>query len=96
MKKLLDLESFLAQRGPVILDSRWFNTTKGTIGIVAVQTYANEWKAYIGIGDGVNQSSDEYTIAYHGASVDPHEAAAFFPGADIGLYKKDGVGDAPA
>ena len=47
-----------------ILGSVWY----GKIGIVLVDDY--EQKAYIGIGEGVNQQEDEQHIAFYGTPFD--------------------------
>jgi hypothetical protein len=82
-----------------ILDTLWFTNVTVTrftpyddscIGVVAVETYepTGEWKAYIGMGAGVNKSTDEQQIARHGSGLLPQQAQGFFPNLDIEKYKK--------
>lgn len=74
-----------------ILRWRWLTTPMGVIGIVAIETRqgTQEWKAYIGVGLGINQKADEQQIAAMGASLEPQEAHGFFPSLDIERYKKE-------
>lgn len=73
-----------------ILASNWRNTMFACIGIVAVETYADEWKAYINVCRGDNQQADEQFVAGMGAPLLPEEAHGFFPSLDITHYKKEG------
>ena len=75
----------------IILDSRWFG---GTIGVVARRTglhdpASGEWKAYIGIGSGLDVEADEQHIAAWGSPLEAQEAHGFFPYLDISAYKKE-------
>jgi hypothetical protein len=79
----------IQRSGPVILDSRWWTMRDGAVGIVAVQTFLNEWKAYIGAAPLDHHESATYAIAYHGAGLQAKEAAVFFPRLDIAQYKKE-------
>jgi len=56
-----------------ILGSVWFTPQGKSIGIVVI-TDGFENKAYIGIGDGLNQKDDEVEIAYHGSPFPIHLA----------------------
>jgi len=81
-----------------ILDSHWwtngtlahmvldFNTT-ACVGIIAVETYTDQWKAYIGVGYGRDKHIDEQNVARYGSSLSPEEAQGFFPNLDIEKYK---------
>lgn len=82
-----------------ILDVFWFaNQTinrfaiypDACIGIVAVETYepTGEWKAYIGIGAGINSEHDKQQVATYGSGLTPEQAQGFFPNLDIAKYKK--------
>lgn len=70
-----------------VLASKWFTSVDGCIGVVAVETFTNEWKAYIGIADGYNQQGDEQHIAMYGSGLLPEEAHGFFPHLNIEKYK---------
>ena len=85
-----------------ILDSKWFTNPTllfmtrqedACIGIVAIRTNDHEpealdiWKAYIGVGSGLNREVDEQIIASHGSGLPPEEAHGFFPDLDITRYK---------
>jgi len=82
-----------------ILGSRWFTNPSiallfhrpdldGVIGVVAVETHIDEWKAYIGVSYGHNRQTDEQNIARSGSGLSPKEAHGFFPCLDITKYKK--------
>lgn len=74
-----------------ILGTRWW----GTIGIVAAETRDGEWRAYIGNAPLVSEESDAQFIADWGASLEVHEANAFFPSLDSAKYKKESVSHEP-
>lgn len=74
-----------------ILASRWFSTDRGGIGIVAIETFTDEWAAYIGIGDGLNQQTDELYVAKLGNKLLPEEAHGFFGHLDITKYKQESL-----
>lgn len=59
-----------------------------SIGVVAIETYTDEWKAYIGASHGYNKKMDEQNVAAYGSSLLPEEAHGFFPKLDISKYKK--------
>jgi hypothetical protein len=62
---------------------------QGTIGIVAVETYRDEWQAYIGVI--TNEWSEDYALqqlAGWGIILSGEEAHAFFPQLDITTYNK--------
>jgi hypothetical protein len=82
-----------------ILDARWFTNVTinrftpyddSCIGIVAIETFpeTHEWKAYIGLGAGINPRTDEQQIARHGSGLSPEQAQGFFPRLDITKYKQ--------
>lgn len=73
-----------------ILDSSWRNTMFACIGIVAIETFTDEWKAYINVCHGDNQQADEQLVAATGAPLLPEEAHGFFPSLDITKYKQEG------
>lgn len=50
-----------------ILNSIWFTAGRHLIGIVLIKNNVGEEKAYIGVGDGSDESIDEQIIADHGA-----------------------------
>lgn len=70
-----------------ILDSVWFNPGNRVIGIVAVETFTDQWKAYIDTASGYNQKLDEQMIAARGAGLRWDMAHAIFPRLDIRKYK---------
>ena len=83
-----------------ILDAYWFTNTSlelmtglesACIGIVAVETYTDEWKAYIGVSNGVSSEGDKQLIAMLGSGLFAEQAAPFFPRLDITKYKKEGL-----
>jgi hypothetical protein len=80
--------------GYTILDVRWFANIDGQIGVVAIRTgrhdpQSAEWKAYIGIGEGLDVEADEQHIAALGSPLLPEEAHGLFPYLDIDKYKRD-------
>ncbi len=72
-----------------ILASRWLTPRSDTIGIVAVETFRDEWKAYIGTAAGHDVKFDERFVAKWGAALSAEEAHGFFPHLDSTKYKKD-------
>lgn len=70
-----------------ILGSVWFNPGTEVIGIVAVETFTDQWKAYIGTAFGFDQKSDEQIIAAQGAGLHWDMAQGIFPHLDIRKYK---------
>lgn len=70
-----------------ILSSLWWTNVDGCIGVVAVETFVDEWKAYIGIGFGYSQEGDEQRVAMLGCGLRPEQAHGFFPRFDIEKYK---------
>lgn len=50
-----------------VLDSYWFTTFGGLIGLVLVENEVGTKKCYIGIGRGLSQEEDEKEIANRGA-----------------------------
>ncbi len=74
-----------------ILASRWFSTDRGGIGVVAIETFIDEWAAYIGIGDGFSQRTDEQYVARLGTKLLAEEAHGFFGHLDILKYKKESL-----
>lgn len=82
-----------------ILDSHWFsNPTLAhpihdkheyvQIGVVAVETFTGEWRAYIGVSYVKSKRSDEQTIAAWGSALSAQEAHGFFPELDISQYRQ--------
>ena len=75
-----------------VLGTRWFS---GAIGIVAIETNMHEpsapveWKAYIGVGRGLDEGADIQQIAAWGTGLEEHEARAFFPRLESWPYKRD-------
>lgn len=69
-----------------ILASDWYTTGRGElIGVVAIASgpAKENWKAYIGIGQGVDEAVDEQQSAGNGSKVVPASiAAAHFPSLD--------------
>ena len=57
-----------------VLGSIWF----GKIGIVAIDSNGHGWKAYIGIGTGLDLTGDEQIIASKGVPVGQAIALAAF------------------
>ena len=72
---------------PTFLGVRWWNTGSACIGAVAVETFREEWKAYIGVASGASVSHDTLMIARTGASLTPEEARGIFPSIDASKYK---------
>ena len=70
-----------------ILAPRWYNNMDGCVGVVAIQTFEDEWKAYIGLASGFHQEMDEQHVAACGNGLAPEEAHGFFPYLDIEKYK---------
>lgn len=70
--------------------STWRNNMLACIGIVAIETFEDEWKAYISIvpPEGSEKSHEQFVAAF-GAPLLPGEAHGFFPQFDIEKYKKD-------
>jgi hypothetical protein len=58
---------------PELLDVMWFTSSRGLVGIVAVQVEPTEIKFYISPADGFNEVIDANLIMSHGA-VFPQEA----------------------
>ncbi|SRR5713226_3271598 len=82
-----------------ILDAVWFTNSTinrftpygdSCIGVVAIETYepTHEWKAYIGLGAGVNPRTDGQQIATLGSGLQSEQAQGFFPRLDITKYKQ--------
>lgn len=71
----------------IILGVRWFTTQNTHFGIVAVQTFDNEWKAYIGPAKGYDADADAQSVAKWGTALSPQEAVGFFPSLNVALYK---------
>jgi hypothetical protein len=78
-----------------VLDARWFSNASsaslmyidsGCIGVVAIESFPGQWKAYIGLGYGISRESDEQRIAGVGSKLLPEMAHGFFPGLDIKKY----------
>ena len=72
-----------------ILGARWFTPRMDTIGIVAVETFNDTWKAFLGTAAGHDQKFDERFVASWGAGLSPEEAHGFFPHLDIKAYKTE-------
>lgn len=72
-----------------ILGSIWFPARAGVIGVVAVVTGPDQWRASIGIAYGVNRTIDEQRIAGNGSPLTVDQAGGFFLDLDIEKYKKD-------
>ena len=58
---------------PELLDTMWFTSGKGLVGIVAVQSEPTVVKFYISPADGFNEVIDSNLIMSHGAPF-PQEA----------------------
>ncbi len=78
----------------IILDSRCWTTTDGTIGAVAARTAmhhdpdAGEWKVYIGVWRNDEEiGTNEQRIAAHGHALREKEARGLFPHLDSAKYK---------
>lgn len=67
-----------------VIDSIWYTpmTKMAVIGVVAIETAEGKWKAYIGCGNGDNESNDAQRIAAQGSKVTKAMACAFFPQLD--------------
>lgn len=62
-----------------IIDTTWLTTGEGDcLGVVAIKTIGG-WKAYIGVGSGVDKELDSHAIAKLGAKLPVTAALAFFP-----------------
>lgn len=72
-----------------ILDVQWRTGGTGTVGIVAIATYADTWKAVIGVAPGQSEHEDSHFIAGFGAALSRDEAHAFFPHYDSTKYKEE-------
>lgn len=71
-----------------ILGARWLTCMTGVIGVVAFESYKDEWMAVMGATDGTHSTEyDIQRIAGYGAKLFPREAHAFFPELDITKYK---------
>lgn len=81
-----------------ILDSRWWtpplpgqtimDLPSYCIGAVAVDSYKDDWKVYMGFGFGVDEESDCQQIAQHGMPIGSREAACgLFPQLDPGKFR---------
>lgn len=66
-----------------VLGSVWF----GTIGIVAVRSFNDDWKCYIGIGTGYSKALDQQEIAQLGKPVGKDIATAVFKELDPKCFK---------
>lgn len=66
-----------------ILDATWYTpmTTMAVIGVVAIASGPNKenWKAYIGYGNGADERQDEQQIAAQGAKLSKEAACGHFP-----------------
>ena len=78
-----------------ILDSRWYSSGQGylgmQIGVVAVHMpghASGEWEVFIGFGHGLHKERDELEIVEYGAGLPAREAAGFFPQLDIQRYRR--------
>lgn len=58
---------------PQLLDTMWFTSGKGLVGIVAVQSEPTVIKFYIAPADGFNEVIDASLVMAHGAPF-PQEA----------------------
>ena len=70
-----------------ILDTRWFTPRMDTIGVVAIETFGDTWKAFLGTVPGHDRQFDEQFVAAWGAGLSPEEAHGFFPHLDVAKYK---------
>ena len=71
-----------------ILGVRWIGSSRGQLGVVAFESYNDEWLATIGVAKDTH--SAEYSvedIARWGAKLLPQEAHGFFPELDVTKYK---------
>lgn len=50
-----------------IIDTFWFTSFSGTIGIVVIENEVNECKAYIGMAAGIDESAEANHISKWGA-----------------------------
>ena len=70
-----------------IIESTWHTVMCGKIiGVVAIRSYENTWKAYIGIASGFDEKMDEQAIARDGAKLSEKVAYAYFPSLDVENY----------
>ena len=51
------------------MEAIWFNSMLGTVGIVMYENEVGQKKAYIGIGDGLDEGYDIHQIKTHGAKL---------------------------
>ena len=65
-----------------IIDYKW-RSAIDTVGVVAVKTFEGGWKAYIGVGKGLDEDYDIMHVANHGAKLRKLEAMSFFPELDF-------------
>lgn len=64
----------------IVIDSVWFNTARGCIGIVLVKPDFGDKKAYVGIVDGLDKTEDEKYLAEHGTHFPAALAEALITG----------------
>lgn len=57
----------MTDHAPELLDVRWFNSSKGLVGIVAVQSEPLVIKFYIAPADGFNEVIDANMVMSRGA-----------------------------
>lgn len=63
----------MSEKQPELLDTMWFTSGKGLVGVVAVRTEFDGVKFYISPADGFNEVIDANLIMSHGARF-PQEA----------------------
>jgi len=63
---------------PQLEGVKWFTSSKGLVGIVAVRTETGDIKFYIGPADGFNEVIDSNLIMSHGAPFPEDAGYALF------------------
>ena len=61
-----------------ILGRDWYSTRGALVGIIAVETFENQWRAYMSVVKGQSQREDEQTIATYGSPLPEEVARAYF------------------
>ncbi len=60
-----------------VIESTWFSSMKGSMGMVCIETEEGERKFYMDKVSGINQTVDEAAIANLGAPVEPKHLIGF-------------------
>lgn len=72
----------LVKQNISIIGREWHTHNNQCIGVIAIQSYKNQWKAYIGVGIGIDEEVDAYQIAILGSKLPKIVACAYFPHLD--------------